>query len=84
MKECTGYYQYKGFLINFSDYMQTWSLEPNYLNLDDNDILNFVIEYNNSYSPQFKTINKAKIYIRENEKELKKEIEKLLKDYLDK
>lgn len=84
MKECTGYYQYKGFLINFSDYMQTWSLEPNYLDLDDNDILNFVIEYNNSYSPQFKTINKAKIYIRENEKELKKEIEKLLKDYLDK
>lgn len=84
MKECTGYYQYKGFLINFSDYMQTWSLEPNYLNLDDNDILNFVIEYNNSYSPRFKTINKAKIYIRENEKELKKEIEKLLKDYLDK
>lgn len=82
MKECTGYYQYKEFLINFSDYMQTWSLEPNYLNLDDNDILNFVIEYNNSYSPRFKTINKAKKYIKENEKELKTEIEKLLKNYL--
>ena len=84
MKECTGYYQYKGFLINFSEYMQSWSLEPNFLDLNDNNVLNFAIEYNNSYSPQFKTISKAKKYIRENEKELKEEIEKLLKDYLDK
>lgn len=62
--------------------MQSWSLEPNYLDLNNNDILNFVIEYNNSYSPQFKTISKAKKYIRENEEQLKAEVDKLLKDYL--
>lgn len=82
MKDCIGTYNYKGFSINFHEMYQIWTLEPNYLNLEDNDILNFTIEYNNSFSPEFKTIASAKKYIRENEKELKEDIQRQLEEYL--
>ena len=49
MKQCTGDYLYKGFLINFSEYDQAWRLEPTLqLTGDDSDTaIDFAIEYNN-------------------------------------
>lgn len=82
MKDCIRDYRYKGFDIRFSEMYQVWRLEPNYLDLDDNDTLNFAIEYHNSFSPEFKTIASAKKYIRENEKELKEDIQRQLEEYL--
>ena len=85
MKSCYGDYTYKGFSIRWSDYDQAWRLEPYYLDQRDGDtdiVINFEIEYHNSYSPRFRTINSAKQYIRSHEQELKEEIEKLYQEYI--
>lgn len=82
MKQCTGDYKYKGFLINFSEYTQSWRLEPT-LELigDDSDAaINFAVEYNND-SKEFKTINKAKKYIKDNYDILISEIRKSYEDF---
>lgn len=83
MKQCTGYYKYKGFLINFSEYYQSWRLEPVVLELigeDSDTAINFAVEYNND-SKEFRTINQAKKYINENYKELVKEVKDLYNDF---
>lgn len=82
MKQCTGDYLYKGFLINFSEYDQAWRLEPT-LQLTGDDsytAIDFAIEYNND-SKKFRTINQAKRYIKDNYNELVLEIKKLYEDF---
>ena len=75
MKECIGMYQYKGFLIVFSDYQEDWRIEPNffYEGADDIRAINFACEFRDEHE-SFKTIAKAKKYIRENEEKLKQEV----------
>ena len=79
MKQCTGDYLYKGYLIIFSEYRQEWLLEPVFENADTREI-NFANDFRDEHEGH-KTIAKAKKYIRDNEKELRKEIEEGLKNY---
>lgn len=72
MKDCVGSYKYKGYLINFHEYYQVWSIEPTFLG-DSNSAINFSIEFNNNFEG-FKTISETKKYIKENEINLKNEI----------
>lgn len=82
MKQCTGDYLYKGFLINFSEYDQAWRLEPTLQLINDNSdtAIDFATEYNND-SKEFRTINQAKRYIKDNYDELVSEIKKLYEDF---
>ena len=82
MKECTGDYKYKGFIINFSEYSQTWRLEPTIKLIgDDSDTaIDFAIEYNND-SREFRTINQAKRFIKNNYNELVAEVTTLYEDF---
>lgn len=78
MKDCTGDYKHKGFLIRFSEYYQKWFLEADFLfkefpNYDTTDTINFIGNYE---SESFKTIASAKKYINNNELELKENIRK--------
>lgn len=82
MKQCTGDYKYKGFLINFSECTQSWRLEPTLELIGDNSdtAIDFAVEYNND-SEEFRTINQAKKYIRDNYNELVLEIRKSYEDF---
>ena len=82
MKQCTGYYKYKGFLINFSEYTQSWRLEPTLELIGDNSntAIDFAVEYNND-SKEFRTINQAKKYIKDNYDILISEIKKSYEDF---
>lgn len=82
MKQCTGDYKYKGFLINFSEYTQSWRLEPTLELIGDNSdvAIDFAVEHNND-SMEFKTINKAKKYIKDNYDILISEIKKSYEDF---
>lgn len=83
MKQYYGDYKHKGFVINFSEYDQSWRLEPTLELIDEetDEALDFACEYNNSYSKEFRTINQAKKYINENYKELVKEVKDLYNDF---
>lgn len=83
MKQYYGDYKYKGFLINFSEYYQSWRLEVtlDLIGEETDEALDFACEYNNSYSEEFRTINQAKKYIDKNYKELVKEVKNLYNDF---
>jgi hypothetical protein len=82
MKQCTGNYKYKGFLINFSEYTQSWRLEPTLELIGDNSdvAIDFAVECNND-SMEFRTINQAKKYIKDNYDILISEIKKSYEDF---
>lgn len=79
MKDCTGLYNYKGFLINFSEYYQEWRLEPTFLGTDDVAI-NFSVEYNNDFDG-FKTLREIKKYVNENELKLIEDVKLAFEEY---
>ena len=82
MKECTGDYKYKGFLIGYSYYYQEWTIEPYFFYKEEDDVkaINYANEFRNEHEG-FKTINQAKRYIKENEQRLKEEILEGYKNY---
>ena len=82
MKECTGNYKYKGFTINFSEYLQTWRIEPTLELIGDTSdtAIDFAVEYNND-SREFRTINQAKRFIKNNYNELVAEVTTLYEDF---
>ncbi len=65
MKDCTGTYSIKSFSLMFSNYLQKWIIEPNFLLKeygDDELVLNFIC--NNQIIGK-KTIKATKEYIKE-------------------
>lgn len=81
MKDCTGAYEHKGFLIVFSEAYQQWSAEPDFLiNMfgSDNNVINFISDHTYDIEPE-KTIAKMKTAINKAIKEGLKE--KLIEEF---
>jgi nucleotidyltransferase/DNA polymerase involved in DNA repair len=65
MKDCTGAYSHKGFLIVFSETYQSWSAEPDFLIEmfgSDNKVIDFISDHTYDIEP-VKTIAKMKTAI---------------------